>query len=34
MALVDLLRKVELEDDVDLLRDGVRLMAQQSPVER
>ena len=29
MALVELLRKAELEEDVDFLREGVRLMAQQ-----
>ena len=29
MALLELLGKAELEDDVDFLREGVRLMAQQ-----
>ncbi len=29
MALLELVRKAELEDDVDFLREGVRLMAQQ-----
>ena len=29
MALLELLRKAELEEDVDCLREGVRLMAQQ-----
>jgi putative transposase len=29
MALLELLRKAELEEDVDFLREGVRLMAQQ-----
>lgn len=29
MALLELLRKAELEDDIDFLREGVRLMAQQ-----
>jgi hypothetical protein len=29
MALLELLRKVELEEDVDFLREGVRAMAQQ-----
>jgi len=29
MALLELLRKAELEEDVDFLRDGVRAMAQQ-----
>jgi putative transposase len=29
MALLELLRKAELDEDVDFLREGVRLMAQQ-----
>jgi putative transposase len=29
MALLELLRKAELEEDVDFLREGVRAMAQQ-----
>src|SRR5919198_1679739 len=29
MALLELLRKAELEEDIDFLRDGVRAMAQQ-----
>ena len=29
MALLELLRKAELDEDVDFLREGVRAMAQQ-----
>ena len=32
MALLELLRKPELEKDVDFLREGVRMMAQQRTV--
>jgi len=29
MALLELLRKAELDEDIDFLREGVRAMAQQ-----